>query len=91
MMGEWNIKCSGCKKMLPITDYKDVDCGYGVYRKSSCCKACNSLMDKKRWEYNKKWLAFQKKVHGIKPNLQTEEYRKEEMKKLAYPFGWARI
>ncbi len=87
-MGAWDTKCGRCKKMLPITDFNDTDFGYGVYRKATWCKACESRMDEERWEDNKKWLAFQKKVHGIKPNLQTEEYRKEELKKLAYPFGW---
>ena len=117
MMGEWNTKCSGCKKMLPISEFNDIDFGYGVYHKANSCKTCVIRNGKLLWEQNKKWLELQEKTWGDKPKMkgwnevgevwilmpngslvvecegfvQTEEYKKEEMKKLAYPFGWARI
>ncbi len=116
MMGVWNTKCSGCKKMLPITDYEDTDFGYGVYHKSTSCKTCASRNSKQLREHNKKWTENQKKVHSGKPKMkgwnevgavstlmpngslvikcegfvQTEGYKKKELKKLAYPFGWPR-
>ncbi len=90
-MGEWKTKCGRCKKMLIVSEFNDVDYGYGVYHKSTWCKACDKWMDKKRWESNKKWLELNK-TYGNKPKMiefvQTEEYKKEELKKLAYPFGW---
>ena len=115
-MGEWETKCFRCKKKLPLSEFNDVDYGYGVYHKSTWCKACDSWMDEERWKQNKKILALWEKLYSGKPKMkgwnevgevwtlrpdgslvlkckgfvQTEEYKRKEMKKLAYPFGWAR-
>ena len=123
LKGEWKTKCGSCKKRKPMSDFNDVDFGYGVYHKSYWCKICDAQMDKDRRKANKKWMENQdrilaeRKAKGI-PRLkgwnhvgkvirydyrnglngkmtvicegfvQTEAWKKKELKKLAYPFGW---
>ena len=57
-----NKTCRSCKKKKKISNFNDIDFGWGHSKKSSWCKVCDAKMDKERKKQNNKWLRVQKKI-----------------------------